>query len=230
MKYESVDIVQKLEREKQLSRCEDLFLQEVQDVLEAAHINSSNDNKGGNNFNFEDLESSKIFHINTIKKICIDYRLRFLDLKYFKSNLPDEALAEIKQLEQTHKTHLEELKIMAPSKLFRLSNPDDPLLFVPLGNNYYYLVHKWGSDLSPLRKLVVFPFKSIENLLVSAIVSSLVLTILFNLGSIPGKLETGEFLLLFLFMFKSVVGIVIFYAISNGKNVNSAIWNSKYSR
>ena len=38
---------------------------------------------------------------------------------------------------------------MAPSALFRLEKTDDPLLFVPLGNNYYYLVHKWGNDLHP---------------------------------------------------------------------------------
>ena len=35
------------------------------------------------------------------------------------------------------------------SKLFRLKNTDDPLLFVPLGNSYFYLVHKWGNDLHP---------------------------------------------------------------------------------
>ena len=41
---------------------------------------------------------------------------------------------------------------MAPSKLFELENYDDPLLFASLGDGYYYLIHKWGNDLSFLEK------------------------------------------------------------------------------
>ncbi|MEC9195952.1 MAG: hypothetical protein VYD13_05110, partial [Bacteroidota bacterium] len=39
-----------------------------------------------NNFDFDKLETQRIFHLNQIRKVCIDYRLRFLDLKYFKGN------------------------------------------------------------------------------------------------------------------------------------------------
>ena len=56
---------------------------------------------------------------------------------------------------------------MAPSVLFRLEKKDDPLLFVPLGNEYYYLIHKWGNDLHPFRKALMWPFKNIWNLLLS---------------------------------------------------------------
>ena len=58
---------------------------------------------------------------------------------------------KIKSLEKTHNTNIGDFKIMAPSALFRLEKTDDPLLFVPLGNNYYYLVHKWGNDLHPFQ-------------------------------------------------------------------------------
>ena len=95
-----------------------------------------------NKFNFDLLVSEKIYHLDHIKKVCIDYRLRFLDIKYFKNTLPKQALEEIKRLEQNHKTTLGEFKIMAPSILFRLKKTDDPLLFVPIGNNYFYLVHR----------------------------------------------------------------------------------------
>ena len=101
-----------------------------------------------NNFDFDKLETQRIFHLNQIRKVCIDYRLRFLDLKYFKGNIPKEGIDKITQLEKEHQTSLEGFKIMAPSVLFRLKKTDDPLLFVPLGNNYFYLVHKWGNDLS----------------------------------------------------------------------------------
>ena len=36
-----------------------------------------------NQFDFDQLSRNKIFHVDQIRKVCIDYRLRFLDLKYF---------------------------------------------------------------------------------------------------------------------------------------------------
>ena len=119
-----------------------------------------------NNFNPELLSTKNIYHINTIEKICVDYRLRFLDSNYFKGDVPYEAILKIKTLEKEHNIALSGFKIIAPSKLFRLKNADDPLLFAPIGNGYYYLIHKWGNDMSPFRKLAMWPFKTFENLLV----------------------------------------------------------------
>ena len=116
---------------------------------------------GVNNFDLDKLATANIFHIDNIKNTCIDYRLRFLDLKYFKNDLPQEAFDKIARLEAVHGTTLSGFKIMAPSKLFRLKNTDDPLLFVPIGNDYFYLIHQWGDDLSPFRKLFMWPFKNI---------------------------------------------------------------------
>ena len=53
------------------------------------------------------------------------------------------------------------IKMMAPSKLFELENYDDPLMFVNLGNNYYYLIHKWGNDMSFFRK-ILFDLKEVS--------------------------------------------------------------------
>ena len=61
--------------------------------------------------------------------------------------------------------------------MFRLKNYDDPLLFINLGNDYFYLIHKWGNDLSPFRKLLMWPFKNILNLIVFMIILSLFLTL-----------------------------------------------------
>ena len=92
----------------------------------------SSESQNRNNFDFDQLESHKIFHLSQIRKVCVDYRLRFLDLKYFKGNIPKEGIEKITQLEKEHQTSLEGFKIMAPSVLFRLKKTDDPLLFVPL--------------------------------------------------------------------------------------------------
>ena len=89
---------------------------------------TTKEKKGVNNFDFERLETNKIFHLNQIKKVCIDYRLRFLDLKYFKGNIPKEGIEKITQLEKDHETSLEGFKIMAPSVLFRLKKNRRPTI------------------------------------------------------------------------------------------------------
>ena len=185
-------------------------------------------NQNYNQFDFDQLESNRIFHRDAIKKICIDYRLRFLDLSYFKADVPDEAIDKIQALEESHKTEVKHMKIVAPSKLFRLKNADDPLLFVPMGNDYYYLIHKWGNDLHPLRRLMMWPFKNIITSIISILLFSLLLTAMMPLSLFGSQSNSSDFLLIFLFMFKSIAAVVIYYAFAAGKNFNRAIWDSNY--
>ena len=183
-----------------------------------------------NSFNFDLLEQQNIYHLDTIKDICIDYRLRFLDLKYFKNDLPQEAFDKIATLEHNHSTTLTGFKIMAPSKLFRLKNTDDPLLFVPLGNNYFYLIHQWGDDLHPFRKVLMWPFKNIWNLLLLILLISWFATLLTPMSIFTKTNDWGSFWMVYFFMFKAIASIVLFYGFSLGKNFNPAIWNSKYNK
>lgn len=181
-----------------------------------------------NQFDFDRLETNRIFHRDTIKKICIDYRLRFLDVTFFKGDIPVEATEIVQALEQEHNTELRHLKIVAPSKLFKLKNSDDPLLFVPMGNQYYYLIHKWGNDLHPLRRLMMWPFKNIITSIVSILLLSLMLTSFMPLTLFSAEPNWSDFLLIFLFMFKSIAAIVIYYSFAAGKNFSRAIWDSTY--
>lgn len=188
--------------------------------------------KGGNaltnNFEFDALDSTRIFHISDIKKVCIDYRLRFLDSRYFKGEIPVEGISNIKALEKEHDIVLKGFKIVAPSKLFKLEDKDDPLLFVPIGNGYYYLIHQWGNDLHALRKVVMWPFKNIINLAVLVFAISFVVTLMIPEGLFSKSNSSAQFWILFFFMFKSIAAVVIFYGFAMGKNFNPAIWNSKY--
>ncbi|RAV29324.1 hypothetical protein [Sinomicrobium soli] len=177
---------------------------------------------------FEKLATDRIFHISHIKQVCTDYRLRFLDTRYFKGTFPEEAIAEIKRLEKQHGTTLSGFKIVAPAGLFRLENADDPLLFVPLGNNYYYLIHKWGNDLHPLRKWLMLPFKNLFNLFILMVVISLGITAITPLRLFTPHPDASHFWLLFFFILKSLCGITLFYAFALGKNFNGLVWNSKY--
>ena len=183
-----------------------------------------------NQFDFDQLDTENIFHIDEIKNVCIDYRLRFLDVKYFKGTLPQEAKDKISRLEAQHKTTIDGFKIMAPSIMFRLAKTDDPLLFAPLGNDYFYLIHKWGKDLHPLRKLRMLPFRNIWNLLIFLLILSFGLTAITPMSLFTKNADTTAFWMLYFFMFKAVASVTLFCGIALGKNFNPAIWNSKYNK
>ena len=201
-----------------------------QNSLSFEQLINALDIKTQNNFDFDLIESHRIYHLDQIREVCIDYRLRFLDIKYFKNDLPESAHQAINKIETDHGTVLTEFKIMAPSSLFKLERKDDPLLFVSMGNNYYYLVHKWGNDLHPLRKLLMWPFKNIWNLLLSVLAVSWAATEMTPMGLFTKTPDQASFWMLYFFMFKAIASIVLFYGFALGKNFNPAIWNSKYNK
>lgn len=235
-------LLQKTNIERELSRLKSgnitpaTILSEVQQILEEdtkqeLSIEQRLNQKSkciANNFDLNLLETSRIFHIEQIKKICIDYRLRFLDSRYFKGKIPKAAVSKIKQLEKEHNIEVGGFKIMAPSKLFKLEDKDDPLLFAPIGNGYFYLIHKWGNDLHPLRKALVWPFKGIVNLTIITLIISYFATLLVPNGLFSKSDSIAEFWIVYFFMFKSIAAVVIFYGFALGKNFNPAIWRSKY--
>jgi len=236
MKLGRINLSEKILKFRNKRISEAALMEEIQQIL---YNDNSRDEKilkalqencedESNHFDFDLLSTNKIFHISDIEKICINYRLRFLSSSLFKIELPYEAISKIKQLEKEHNTNLKAYKIIAPEKFFRLKNADDPLLFAPIGNQYYYLIHSWGRDLHPLRKLMMWPFKNLENFIVLLLVLSLILTSLIPDGMFSPHQTTGQFLLIFLFMFKWIAGMAIFIGFKKGKNFSSAIWNSKY--
>ncbi len=213
---------------KILAEVEAILQKDLQHETQISDNLNSNKSGGGNAFEFDLLETDRIFHIDQIREICIDYRLRFLNSSYFKGTIPQSAIQRIKQLEKEHDIEITGFKIMAPSKLFKLEDKDDPLLFAPIGNDYFYLIHKWGNDLHPLRKLLVWPFKNIANLTVLVLLISYFVTLLVPNGLFSKNNSTAEFWIIYFFMFKCIASVVIFYGFAFGKNFNPAIWNSKY--
>ncbi|NAS13426.1 hypothetical protein [Poritiphilus flavus] len=236
MRLKTTNIPEKLSALRDREVNEEVLLREVKEILRKEEAKDSeiletlSKGKGTltNSFDFDQLETGRIFHKEQIKKICIEYRLRFLDSRYFKGEIPVEALSRIKRLETQHDTSLKGFKIVAPSKLFKLEDKNDPLLFAPIGNDYFYLIHHWGNDLHPLRRLFVWPFKNIINLSLLVLLMSYLFTLMVPEGLFSKNNSTGEFWIIFFFMFKSVAAIVIFYGFALGKNFNHAIWNSKY--
>jgi hypothetical protein len=181
-----------------------------------------------NKFYIAKLESDKVFHIDSIRNICITYRLRFLDSKFYKLDIPEEANIKIRQLETEHKTTLHSFKILAPAKALKLKNYDDPLLFAPLGNDYYYLIHKWGNDLSPFRKWKALPYRNFGNLLVFILLLSIATTFALPHKQLGDETYSTVKMITFLFIFKTYCAIYIYYFFWKGKNFSVSNWDSIY--
>ena len=235
---ERINLQKQLENLRNAEITEEELLEEVKGIL-ASEQDTEADilrrieqglpaDRDGNDFDFDLLESDRIFHISQIKKICITYRLRFLSTRFFKGELPQDAIFEVKALEKKHETALKGFQMIAPAKYFRLENADDPILFAPIGNQYFYLVHKWGQDLHPLRKLMMWPLKNLETLIFFSFFFSFFLSFGIREIFFSKFQETSQFLIIFMYTFKSLVALIFFYGISLGKNFSSGNWNSKF--
>lgn len=189
-------------------------------------LKTSNDTLS-NQFQFDKLETKKIYHIAAIKKICVTNRLRFLDTKFYKNDYPESVIKNIRAFENNHKTEINHFKIIAPKSNFKLDNYDDPLLFMSLGNDYYYLIDYWGNDLKWTRKIMAFPFKNLFNLTLTTLIVSVIITYFFSLFKTESLSIPYQFVI-FLFTWKSVIAITFYTIIKSGNNVSEYNWNSQF--
>ena len=111
------------------------------------------------------FDKTRVFSTEEIKSLCITYGLRFLPISKFKGEIDQELPAKVNEFEEIYNkiifgddtnhrydernfTH-NKFMVCAPASSFNLSERDrDPLLFYPIGNGDYFLVHKWGGDIS----------------------------------------------------------------------------------
>lgn len=101
----------------------------------------------------------RVFHVSQIKSVCNRYYLRFLPTQSYRGSIPNDLASRITNFETAYgiKCHSGDLRIAAPRNSFELEKrPKDPLLFWRINEEYYYLIHKWGHDLSVFRRLIPF--------------------------------------------------------------------------
>lgn len=182
---------------------------------------------------FDALDSDRIYHISAIEKLCIHYRLRFLDSSLFNAPFPVEALDAVKAFEQSQGREIKGFKMIAPAPMFKLAEKDkDPLLMVPMGGGYYYLLAQWGNDLHPLRKALVYPFRDFEALLRTVFVFCAAVALLFPESLMRGPKDTGTILhlrvIFFFWLIFSTGAMTALYGFSRMKNFNANLWKSTY--
>lgn len=174
------------------------------------------------------MNRDRILHERHLQSLCVDYRLRFLDANHFAGRIPYEAVSAMERLDAAAGERLNGYKIVAPASMFRLSYQDkDPLLMLDLGNGYYYLVHKWGGEVNPLRRMLMYPLRSFPSMLRSvlgfcALVAALVPESW--LGEHSGFVR----IIFFFYLLFATSAMTALYGFSRAKNFSENLWTSRY--
>lgn len=179
------------------------------------------------------LLEEDIYSIDEIKAICIRYRLRFLNTKYFRREFPYEAVQKIKALETLSGVKIEKFRIIAPGEAFNLEDANkDPMLFTELADGRYYLLHKWGKDLSWSRKVLTWPLQDLQSFFITLAAFCALLAFSLPKEWIVRSESLYDHLFQFrmLFMVQSFIGLfffIVFLGLAFHKNFSSMDWNSR---
>jgi hypothetical protein len=178
----------------------------------------------------ESLDKELIFSVKEIKQTCIQYRLKFLDSKSFKAPIPYEAVLKIKHLNLKFNKDLKEFKMLAtPEPFSQKGSTTGGLLFVKTNYDNYYLVHAWGAKLKWHRKLKYWPMRYFENLFVSIIVTTLIITMSLPIGliTLDPKAEywSGYRAAAFFHLLIFNTGVTAYITFTFAKNFSSSVWN-----
>lgn len=179
------------------------------------------------------VDETSTYSLAAIKKVAVKYRLRFLKSHLFRGDIPSEAISKIKHLEDCSLTKLSGFYILAPAKRFQLSDcNEDPLLFVPLANGKYHLVHQWGDDMKWYRKWTSFPMQNWRTMLFTILVFNLAFTLLmpnaaFAMGEETPFINSGR-IIFFLWINLLMAAIFSYVGFAFNFTFSKHNWCSKF--
>ena len=178
----------------------------------------------------EDVATELVYSLGEIKQICITYRLKFLDSKCFKAEFPYEAVLKIKGLNNRHYKDLKDFQILAPAESYdKKKFQGDALLFVKTNYDNYFLIHKWGTKMSWFRKFRYWHMQHFENLFVSIILITLMITLCLPINLITldshESYWSGYRAAAFFHLLIFNMGVAVYITFAFSKNFSSTIWN-----
>lgn len=217
---------------------EDDLIDEVKNILSSDLLT---ENKVLNHLKFyakaleliDETEVAKnlLYSVDEIKTVCINNRLRFLDSQNYKNEFPYEVVLKIDDLNVRYRKDLKHFKILAPAEAFKKNKGNLPcVLFAQSINNNYYLIHAWGVDAKWFKKLLYFPLRTFETLLISLLLFALVITVFLPVEFITRDPEAsywcdyriGAYFHLLIFF----SGITIYIILAFRKNLSNSDWNT----
>lgn len=135
------------------------------------------DNKEGARLELINLEKKygDVYSIDTIRKLALRYKLKFLRSDNYKGDIDPVMLVKIKEFFKESEIEMNDAKlgyrffILAPQNAFNLieleknpPKPKDPVLFYDLDGDgkHFRLIHKWGADLTAWRRFLGYMYKT----------------------------------------------------------------------
>lgn len=166
LKYDAIEQVNNILSELENDEIQSLKEAGFQSAIEAASNDTlQNKYKEYKNNIVDKFGREKLFTKDAIKKIAVNYGLRFLPTSYYKGIIPPELGLKIKEVKKDITFDVSDCFILAPKHSFKLeARPKDPLFFIkmtmPTGEELYYLVHSWGSEINSFRYIKNLPFRT----------------------------------------------------------------------
>ncbi|MDI1355438.1 MAG: hypothetical protein PSX36_10990 [bacterium] len=236
--FNRIDISKQLNHSRKKSRgTDEQILAEVKRILNndlfAENKILEHLGKYNQSFRFldeEEVGSEFVYSELALKQVAVAHRLKFLESKFFKQDIPYEAILKIKSLNNQFKKELNEFRILAPHKTFlKKGEFEQSSLFVGTNHQNYYLIHSWGKELKWHRQLKYLPLRSFETLAGSIILFTLILTL-----SLPTEFITldakanywcGYRAAAFFHLLIFNSGMTIYFTFAFALNFSSSIWN-----
>lgn len=224
MDLNTVDLYQELKKEKRSLNPEE----EAKEILNKAFIEDLNlysRNSGAvpDKKLLEKLQAENIYDLESIRSLCIKFRLRFLDAELYKGEIPYEATQKVKDLERELGCRLNNFKIIAPKELFKLTDKDsDPILMVQLTKNKFYFIHKWGGEINRFRKALAYPLRNFETMFITLAAIALLFSI-----AVPTP-NTTLFIFLVVHSFIAICGMACLVIMTFRENFSDTEWDSQY--
>lgn len=233
-----ININHQLKKLKKISRTkeDDLFEEAkrilAQDIFSEKKIlnNLKQYNSSFELIDEEDVQSEFVFNISEIKKIALDYQLKFIDSQFFRSDIPYEAILKIKHLNTTFHKDIKGFKILAPLSAFKDKKvTKGSILFAPTNYGNYYIIHSWGSSFKWYRKITSLPLKNFENLFKTVLLYTLIVTLIIPTPLITLDSEatywSGYRAAAFMHLLIFHMGVTAYITFTLGKNLSSTAWN-----
>lgn len=185
----------------------------------------------GKRMELEDLEKKygQVYSISEIENIACKYALKFRRSDEYQGPVDPEMLQKIKEffkdsgIQTNGTTYGHKFFVLAPPKAFPLANrpvprPPDPILFYQLNyTDNYRFIHKWGSDLTLLRRIIGFKYASKFNywLIWFLVLSIPAIGMWYMVGKTSSKLDVFGFYIFLGILFQ---GAAIFFSIQRKAN------------
>lgn len=130
----------------------------------------------------------EVFQVEDVRQVCMDYSMRMLPSHLYRGPVDPEFAVKVKNFQRTHQLSDEEVSrnffIVAPTEAFELEERQrpvadlDPVLLYRINDNFFKLVHQWGSDLNVFSYVASWKKRDLWNMTCHWFVMSFMVTMI----------------------------------------------------